>query len=81
MDLSMIVTNYSVFSEVQLHFKTLTSRLRVLNHPLQYLYDREIADEEDGSQNDPLSSDIEREESRYIPNEYCPSFIVKYPLC
>ena len=127
MDLSMIITNYTVFNEAQLLYSNFFSSLQVLNQPLQYLYednemednemedndteddDTEDDDTEDNEMEDDDTEDNEMEDDDteaveqikeqvkdfskstaiqnsnfnpyldlYIPNNYCPSFTVKW---
>ena len=47
MNLSMIITNYTVFSEAQLVYGSFFSSLRVSNQPLQYLYECSDGEEEE----------------------------------
>lgn len=109
MNLSVIITNYTVFNEAQLLYGNFLSSLQVLNQPLQYLYENNEMDEEEEEEEDEDEEvgeeDEEDEEEEveegteqrndfstsatiqnsafdqtmdlYIPNNYCPSFIVK----
>lgn len=95
MNLSMIITNYTVFSEAQLVYGSFFSSLRVSNQPLQYLYecsDGEEEEEEEGEEGEeevlekskeitvpaPIqNSGYDQYMDLYIPNNDCPSFIVK----
>ena len=97
MDLSMIITNYTVFNEAQLLYSSFLSSLQVLNQPLQYLYEDD--EMEDDEMEDDEMEDVEQITEQvkdfskstaiqnsnfnpyldlYIPNNYCPSFTVKW---
>lgn len=87
MNLSMLVTNGDVFNEVETSLSSLSSRLSVLSNSLQYLYDKDIAD--DTLLDDDSTAQIKEHsmgiindaytegESGYVANEYCPVFTVK----
>lgn len=97
MNLSMIITNYTVFNEVQLLYGDFLSSLQVSNQPLQYLYENNEMDEDEEEEEEDEEEVEEVTEQRndfstsatiqnsafdqtmdlYIPNNYCPSFIVK----
>ena len=82
MELSMMITNYNVYSIVQTKLSSLASQITLLNQPLQYLYDHEMADEtlvDDESEiqdNTVINTDFSNEDDNYLPNAYCPSFNV-----
>lgn len=93
----MIITNYTVFNEVQLLYGDFLSSLQVSNQPLQYLYENNEMDEDEEEEEEDEEEVEEVTEQRndfstsatiqnsafdqtmdlYIPNNYCPSFIVK----
>ena len=87
MNLSMLVTNGDVFNEVETSLSSLSSRLSLLSNSLQYLYDKDIAD--DTLLDDDSTAQIKEHsmgiindaytegESGYVANEYCPVFTVK----
>ena len=96
MNLSMIITNYTVFNEVQLLYGDFLSSLQVSNQPLQYLYENNEMDEDEEDEEDEedveevaeqrndfstsatiQNSAFDQTMDLYIPNNYCPSFIVK----
>lgn len=91
MNLSMIITNYTVFNEVQLLYGDFLSSLQVSNQPLQYLYENNEMDEEEEEEVEEVAeqrndfstsatiqnSAFDQTMDLYIPNNYCPSFIVK----
>lgn len=103
MNLSMIITNYTVFNEVQLLYGDFLSSLQVSNQPLQYLYENNEMDEDEEEEEEDKEDEEDEEEVEevteqrndfststtiqnsafdqtmdlYIPNNYCPSFIVK----
>ena len=80
MDLGMIVTNFEVYEKVQEKYPRLVSQIHFQNHPLQYLYDSELADEslidESGDGNDfsLLNSSFSANHPNYSPNVYCQYF-------
>ena len=82
MELSMMVTNYNVYSTVQTRLSALASQITLLNQPLQYLYDHEMAneilmdDESEFQDNAIINTDFSNEDNNYLPNPYCPSFNV-----
>ena len=91
MNLSMLVTNTDVFNEVETSLSSLSSRLSVLSNSLQYLYDKDIADDtlldEEGDADSSaqskehsmgiINTSYTEGESGYVANEYCPVFTVK----
>ena len=87
MNLSMLVTNSDVFNEVEASLSSLSSRLSVLSDSLQYLYDKDIADDtllddDSSAQNKEHSLGIINDsytegEGGFVANEYCPVFTVK----
>ena len=90
MNLSMLITNSDVFNEVETSLFSLSSRLSVLCNSIQYLYDKDIADdtlldeegdvvnERDKEHSMGIINDSYTEgESGYVANEYCPVFSVK----
>ena len=82
MELSMMITNYNVYSIVQTKLSSLASQITLLNQPLQYLYDHKMADEilvDDESEiqdNTVINTNFSNEDDNYLPNPYCPSFTV-----
>lgn len=82
MELSVIITNYDVYSQIQTKLSSLASRVTIMNQPLQYLYDHEMADEtlvDDNSESQTnilINTLFSNEEDNYLPNAYCQSFNV-----
>ena len=78
MDLSVIITNFSVFNEVQQSLHTLAANLRIQNQPIQYLYDLHYADENISDNEEEateiVNSNFCEDNDMYIANEYCSEF-------
>ena len=80
MELGMIVTNFEVYEKVHEKYPHLVSQVNFQNHPLQYLYDSEIADESlidesgEGADFSLLNSAFSADHPNYSPNIYCQRF-------
>lgn len=86
MNLSMIITNVTLFEEVNKTLAVLVEPLRVYNQQLQSLYDGTISSDESSEEEEEkrlsiINSHFDSEGPMYIPNAYCSSFNVVCSVC
>lgn len=89
MDLGIIITDYEVFSNVQKKYHNLAVQVNLQNHPLQYLYDMNIANEQLSEEDEEMEGservgragslslinhNFSSDHPSYIANVYCPRF-------
>lgn len=89
MDLGIIITDYEVFSNVQKKYHNLAAKVNLQNHPLQYLYDINLANEQLSDENEEMEGsesggragsfslvnrNFSSDNPSYIANAYCSRF-------